>query len=45
MSEIRKDPLTGRGVIIAPERAQRPKQLGPPSDRGPSPTLPILPWQ
>jgi UDPglucose--hexose-1-phosphate uridylyltransferase len=28
MSEIRKDPLTGRGVIIAPERAPRPKQLG-----------------
>ena len=28
MSEIRKDPLTGRGVIIAPERARRPKQLG-----------------
>ena len=32
MSEIRKDPLTGRGVIIAPERAQRPKQLGGASD-------------
>ena len=29
MSEIRKDPLTGRGVIIAPERAQRPKQFDP----------------
>lgn len=28
MSEIRKDPLSGRSVIIAPERARRPKQLG-----------------
>ena len=28
MSEIRKDPLTGRAVIIAPERAQRPRQIG-----------------
>lgn len=27
MAEIRKDPLTGRAVIIAPERARRPKQF------------------
>ena len=29
MSDFRKDPLTGRGVIIAPERAQRPKHFAP----------------
>lgn len=28
MAEIRRDPLTGRAVILAPERAQRPRQLG-----------------
>ena len=28
MSEFRKDPLTGRTVIIAPARAARPKQFG-----------------
>ena len=28
MSEFRKDPITGRWVIIAAERAQRPRQLG-----------------
>ncbi len=27
MAEISKDPLTGRAVIIAPERARRPKQF------------------
>lgn len=28
MAEFRKDPVTGRWVIIAAERAQRPRQLG-----------------
>lgn len=28
MSEFRKDPITGRWVIIASARAQRPRQLG-----------------
>jgi UDPglucose--hexose-1-phosphate uridylyltransferase len=28
MSELRKDPFTGRSVIIAPERDKRPRQLG-----------------
>ena len=28
MAEFRKDPITGRWVIIAAERAQRPRQLG-----------------
>jgi UDPglucose--hexose-1-phosphate uridylyltransferase len=28
MSEFRKDPVTGRSVIIAPERDKRPRQLG-----------------
>jgi UDPglucose--hexose-1-phosphate uridylyltransferase len=28
MSELRKDPVTGRSVIIAPERDKRPRQLG-----------------
>ncbi len=28
MAEIRQDPLTGRAVIIAPERAARPNQFG-----------------
>ncbi|MGZ8497840.1 MAG: galactose-1-phosphate uridylyltransferase [Candidatus Binatia bacterium] len=31
MSEFTKDPLTGRGVIIAPERGQRPNQFVPTS--------------
>ncbi|MGZ8519466.1 MAG: galactose-1-phosphate uridylyltransferase [Candidatus Binatia bacterium] len=31
MSEFTKDPLTGRGVIIAPERGQRPNQFDPTS--------------
>ena len=28
MAEFRRDPITGRWVIIAAERAQRPRQLG-----------------
>jgi UDPglucose--hexose-1-phosphate uridylyltransferase len=29
MSEVRKDPVTGRSVIIAPERDKRPRQRDP----------------
>jgi UDPglucose--hexose-1-phosphate uridylyltransferase len=29
MSEVRKDPVTGRSVVIAPERDKRPRQLDP----------------
>ena len=32
MAEFRRDPITGRWVIIAAERAQRPRQLGAASD-------------
>ena len=32
MAEFRRDPITGRWVIIATERAHRPRQLGPASD-------------
>src|SRR5262245_21697050 len=32
MPELRKDPITGRSVIIAGERAKRPRQLGKTSD-------------
>jgi len=28
MGELRRDPITGRWVIIAAERAHRPRQLG-----------------
>ena len=31
MSELRKDPITRRWVIIATERAKRPSQLSSPS--------------
>lgn len=41
MGEIRRDPLTGRRVIIAPERAQRPKQLG--ADAASSQPCPFCP--
>ena len=43
MSEIRKDPLTGRRVIIAPERAQRPKQIGSAAQTEPPQTCPFCP--
>ncbi len=43
MSEFSKDPLTGRGVIIAPERAQRPRQLGPTSDADRAQPCPFCP--
>ena len=43
MSEIRKDPLTGRRVIIAPERAARPKQLRPSSNADSPPACPFCP--
>ena len=43
MSEIRKDPLTGRAVIIAPERAARPKQLGSPGKADPLQVCPFCP--
>ena len=33
MSEFRKDPITGRQVIVAPHRAQRPRELGVSSNR------------
>lgn len=37
MSEIRRDPITGRSVIIAPERAERPNEFQnrPAAPRGP----------
>lgn len=40
MSEFRKDPLTGLGVIIAPERAQRPSQFGHAGASAPCPFCP-----
>jgi len=43
MSEIRKDPLTGRTVIIAPERAQRPNQIGSAAKADPPPACPFCP--
>jgi UDPglucose--hexose-1-phosphate uridylyltransferase len=43
MSEIRKDPLTGRAVIIAPERAARPNQLGSPGKADPPQACPFCP--
>ena len=43
MSEIRKDPLTGRTVIIAPERATRPKQLGSAAHADPLQDCPFCP--
>jgi UDPglucose--hexose-1-phosphate uridylyltransferase len=43
MSEIRKDPLTGRGVIIAPERAYRPKQFGFAASSNPFHVCPFCP--
>ena len=43
MSEIRKDPLTGRAVIIAPERARRPKQLGSTINPGSPQACPFCP--
>lgn len=43
MSEIRKDPLTGRTVIIAPERAARPKQLGSIASANPLQDCPFCP--
>jgi len=43
MPEIRKDPLTGHGVIIAPERAQRPKQFGATVDTEPAEPCPFCP--
>lgn len=41
MAEIRKDPLTGRAVIIAPERARRPKQFS--SNEAPAEACPFCP--
>ncbi len=38
MAEFRKDPITGRWVIIAAERAQRPRQLG--AGKNPAPPEP-----
>ena len=43
MSEIRKDPLSGRAVIIAPERAARPKQLGAAAHAKPLQDCPFCP--
>ena len=43
MSEIRKDPLTGRRVIIAPERARRPKQIGSAANTDPLQACPFCP--
>lgn len=33
MSELRQDPVTGRWVIIAPDRAQRPQEFQAPTER------------
>ena len=33
MPELRKDPITGRWVIIAPDRAKRPSDFGAPMPR------------
>jgi UDPglucose--hexose-1-phosphate uridylyltransferase len=41
MSEFRIDPITGRQIIIAPHRAQRPRQLGASSSRSPAEPCPF----
>jgi UDPglucose--hexose-1-phosphate uridylyltransferase len=43
MSEIRRDPLTGRAVIIAPKRAARPKQFGDAGNADPPQPCPFCP--
>ncbi len=43
MSEFRKDPLTGRAVIIAPERAQRPLRFGSTSSAESAQPCPFCP--
>ena len=43
MSEFRKDPLTGRAVIIAPERAQRPLSFGSTSSAESAQPCPFCP--
>ncbi len=40
MPELRKDPIIGRWVIIATERAKRPDQFSGPSKEGPVPEKP-----
>jgi len=41
MSEFRKDPVTGRSVIIAPQREKRPHQLGHKNDSARSEPCPF----
>jgi UDPglucose--hexose-1-phosphate uridylyltransferase len=41
MSEFRKDPITGRQVIVAPHRAQRPRELGVTNNRSPAAPCPF----
>lgn len=43
MSQFRKDPITGRWVIIASERSQRPRQLGPSNQRADAEPCPFCP--
>jgi UDPglucose--hexose-1-phosphate uridylyltransferase len=43
MSEFTKDPLTGCGVLIAPERAQRPNQFDPTSTAESAQSCPFCP--
>ena len=40
MPELRKDPIIGRWVIIATERAKRPDQFSGISQEGPAPEKP-----
>jgi UDPglucose--hexose-1-phosphate uridylyltransferase len=37
MSELRRDPITGRWVILAPERTRRPRDFTPPEARTTTP--------
>ena len=43
MAEIRTDPLTGRSVIVAPERARRPRQFSADAGAMPAEPCPFCP--
>src|SRR5574337_858082 len=45
MPELRRDPIVGRWVIIATERARRPSDVARPPDRTPVGLCPFCPGQ
>jgi UDPglucose--hexose-1-phosphate uridylyltransferase len=45
MSELRRDPITGRWVIVSIERGKRPTDFISPSSQRKRGGLPILPWE